>query len=153
MFDRKYIQLMKSWHYPIKNYRGLSPNYRGERWAYVHLIREAANLLITYLWPAFCLHHEACKCVYLRILISEASKNKNMKGKCTQKQLRLFSWDYFNRENSHYVRHISILSPCKSDVRRIGLISSCKSDNCRCVKSLVIFTRSIWGTYRDNCSP
>ena len=36
-------------YYPIKNYRGLSPNYRGERWAYVHLIRGAANHPIIYL--------------------------------------------------------------------------------------------------------
>ena len=45
-------------NYPIKNYRGLSPNYRRKRWAYVHFIRGAAN------HPIF-LHYEACKCAYL----------------------------------------------------------------------------------------
>ena len=34
--------------YPIKNYRRLSPNYRGERWAYVHFIGGAANYSIIY---------------------------------------------------------------------------------------------------------
>ena len=34
--------------YPIKNYRGLSPNYRGEWWAYVHFIGGAANYPIIY---------------------------------------------------------------------------------------------------------
>ena len=62
-------------YYPIKNYRGLSPNYRGERWAYVHFIGGAANYPIIYPEPPLGLHHEACKCVYLRILISEASTN------------------------------------------------------------------------------
>ena len=56
-------------------------------------------------------------------------------------------------ENTHYVGHINILSPWNSDIRHIGLISPCKSDNCRCAKSLVIFMRSIWGTYKDNCPP
>ena len=35
--------------YPIKNYRGLSPDYRGKRWAYVLFIRGAANPPIIYL--------------------------------------------------------------------------------------------------------
>ena len=35
--------------YPIKNYRGLSPHYREKRWAYVYLIRGAANPSIIYL--------------------------------------------------------------------------------------------------------
>ena len=39
--------------YPIKNYRGLNPNYMGKRWAYVHFIRGAANYPII-------LHYEAC---------------------------------------------------------------------------------------------
>ena len=34
--------------YPIKNYRGLSPTYRGKRWAYVHFIGDAANYPIIY---------------------------------------------------------------------------------------------------------
>ena len=34
--------------YPIKNYRGLSLNNRGERWAYVHFIVGAANYPIIY---------------------------------------------------------------------------------------------------------
>ena len=46
--------------YPIKNYRGLSPNNRGKRWAYVPFIRGAANHPII-------LHYEACKCSYLCI--------------------------------------------------------------------------------------
>ena len=62
--------------YPIKNYRGLSPNYRGERWAYVHFLGGAANYPIIYPLPTFGLHHEACKCVYLRILISVTSTNE-----------------------------------------------------------------------------
>ena len=37
----------------IKNYRGLSPNYRRERWTYVHLIRRSANHSIIYLRPIF----------------------------------------------------------------------------------------------------
>ena len=53
----------------------------GERWAYVHLIREAANLPIIYKRPSIGLHHEACKCVYLSILISEVPTKKNMKRK------------------------------------------------------------------------
>ena len=32
-------------------------------------------------------------------------------------------------ENSRYVRHIRIISPCNSDVRHICLISPYKSDN------------------------
>ena len=36
-----------SLYYPIKNYRGLSPNYRGERWAYVHLMRGAAIIYLS----------------------------------------------------------------------------------------------------------
>ena len=36
------------WFYPIKNYRGLSPNYRGQRWAFVHFIGGAANYPIIY---------------------------------------------------------------------------------------------------------
>ena len=67
--------------------------------------------------------------------------------------VRLFSWESFNKENIHYVRLIRTLSSCKSDVRHIGIISPYKSDNCRCAKSLVIFTRSIWETYRDNYPP
>ena len=113
-------------YYPIKNYRWLSPNYRAKRWAYVHLIRGLAN-------HPFNVHYKACKCAYLCILISEASMHK----KCIEKYVRLFSWNYFNRENSHYVRRIRIISPCKSD-------------NCRCAKSLVIFTPSIWWKYRNN---
>ena len=35
-------------YYPIKNYRGLSPNYREKRWAYVHFIGGAANYPIIY---------------------------------------------------------------------------------------------------------
>ena len=62
-------------HYPIKNYRGPSPNYRGERWAQVHLIRGLANQPII-------LHYEVYKCAYLRISISEAPTNKNMKRRC-----------------------------------------------------------------------
>ena len=53
----------------------------GERWAYVHLIREAASPPIIYLRPTFGLHHGACKCVYLRILISEAPTNKKYEEK------------------------------------------------------------------------
>ena len=34
--------------YPIKIYRGLSSNYRGQRWAYVHFIGGAANYPIIY---------------------------------------------------------------------------------------------------------
>ena len=60
--------------YPIKNYRGISPNYRGKRWAYVHLIRGSANHPIN-------VHYEECKCAYLSILISEASTNKNYEEK------------------------------------------------------------------------
>ena len=74
---------------------------------------------------------------------------KNMKWKYISKHLILFSWDYFNKDNTLYFRHIMILSPCNSDVRHIGLISPCKSDNCRCAKSVVILTRSIWGKYRN----
>ena len=66
---------------PIKNYRGLSPNYREERWAYVHLMRGAANHPIIYLRSTFGLHHEANKCAYLRILISEAPTNKKYEWK------------------------------------------------------------------------
>ena len=40
-------------HYPIKNYRGLSPHDRGKRWAYVHLIRGATNHPISHLRPTF----------------------------------------------------------------------------------------------------
>ena len=119
------LPLDESKVHPIKNYRGLSQNYRGKRWAYVHLIRGAASYPIIYLRTNFCLHHEAYKCVYLCILISEAPTNKK-----------------FHRKNGHYVWHILLLSFCKSNVRYIGLISLCKSDNCRCAKSLVIFTRS-----------
>ena len=122
---------------PIKKYHKLSPNYKGKRWAYVHLIRGATNHPIIYTLAGFGLHHEVCKCAHLRILKSEAPTNKF----------------YFHRKNSHFVRHISILSPCKSDVRHIALISPCKSDKCKCAKSLVIFTRSIWGTCRNNCFP
>ena len=67
--------------YPIKNYRGLSPNNRRKRRAYVHLIRGAANYPIIYLRPTFGLHHKACKCVYLHILISEAPRNKKYEKK------------------------------------------------------------------------
>ena len=42
---RSYIATI---YYPIKNYRGLSPNYRGKRWAYVHFIGGAANYPIIY---------------------------------------------------------------------------------------------------------
>ena len=66
---------------PIKNYRGLSPNYRGQRWAYVHFIGGAANYPIIYPYPTFGLHHEACKCVYLRILISKSSTYKKYEEK------------------------------------------------------------------------
>ena len=68
-------------YYPIKNYRGLSPNYREERWAHVCFIRGAANHPIIYLRSTFDLHHEACKSVYLRILISEAYTNKKYEEK------------------------------------------------------------------------
>ena len=68
-------------HYAIKKYRGLSSNYRGERWAYVYLFRGAANYRVIYLLPTFDLHHEICKCVYLRILISEAPTNKTYEVK------------------------------------------------------------------------
>ena len=40
--------MLKVNNYPIKNYRGLSPNYRGQRWAYVHFIGGAANYPIIY---------------------------------------------------------------------------------------------------------
>ena len=60
--------------YPIKNYRGLSPNYRGRRWAHVHLIKGSANHSII-------LHYKACKWAYLYILISKASTNKKYKKK------------------------------------------------------------------------
>ena len=75
-----FVSLATSWknihlYNPIKNYRELSLNYRGERWAYVHFIGGAANYILIYPQPTFGLHHEACKCVYLRILISEASTN------------------------------------------------------------------------------
>ena len=40
-------------YYPIKNYRGLSPIYRGKQWAYVHFIRGAANHPVIYLRPTF----------------------------------------------------------------------------------------------------
>ena len=56
-------------YYTMKNYRGLSPNYRGKRWAYVHLIEGSANYPII-------LHYEECKCAYLYMLINEASMNK-----------------------------------------------------------------------------
>ena len=59
----------------IKNYRELSPPYRGERWAYVYLIGGAAKPSIICLRPTFGLHHEACKCAYLCILISETPTN------------------------------------------------------------------------------
>ena len=32
-------------------------------------------------WPTLGLHHEACKCVYVRILISETSTNKKYEEK------------------------------------------------------------------------
>ena len=48
-----------NYDYPMKNYRGLSPNYRGKRWAYVHRIKRTANPPIIYLQPTFGLHHEA----------------------------------------------------------------------------------------------
>ena len=35
-------------YYPIKNYRGLGPNYRGKRWAYVHFKGGAADHPIIY---------------------------------------------------------------------------------------------------------
>ena len=41
-----------------------------------YLIRGAANDPIIYLRLTFGLHHEACKCVYLLILVSEAPTNK-----------------------------------------------------------------------------
>ena len=47
-----WVIAIKDWEYavyPIKNYRGLSPNYRGKRWVYVHFIRGAANPPIIYL--------------------------------------------------------------------------------------------------------
>ena len=50
--------MTQMFYYPIKNYGGLSPNYRGKRWAYVNLIRGAANHSII-------LYYEACKCAYL----------------------------------------------------------------------------------------
>ena len=51
------------------------------RWAYVHLIREAANLPIIYQRPIFGLHHKACKYVFLRILKSEAPTNRKYEDK------------------------------------------------------------------------
>ena len=84
-------------HFPIKNYRKLSPNYKRERWAYVPLIRGAADSSIIYLPPTFGLYHEAFKCVYLRILISEApTKNKYEEKMHIEASktifLRLFQW-------------------------------------------------------------
>ena len=61
---------------PNQELSGLSSNYRGERWAYVPFIGGSANHPIINLRPSFGLHHEACKCVYLRSLISEEPKNK-----------------------------------------------------------------------------
>ena len=52
-----------------------------EREAYVHIIRVAANHPITYLRPTFGLHHEAWKCGYLLILISEAPTNEKYEEK------------------------------------------------------------------------
>ena len=122
--------MTQSIYYPIKN-------YRGKRWAHVHLIRGAANHPII-------VHYEACKFAYLCILISEASTRKKYKEIMPIEARKTIFFNYFNGENSQYVRPIRILSPCKSDVRRIGLISPCRSDNCRYAKSLIIFTRRIW---------
>ena len=49
-----HVVFFSQWHlclreYPIKNYRRLSPNYRGKRWAYVLFIRGAANPPVIYL--------------------------------------------------------------------------------------------------------
>ena len=67
--------------YPIKNYRGLSPNYRGERWAYVHLIRGAANHPIIYLSAHLQYTPRKLKICFLRILRSEAPTNKKYEEK------------------------------------------------------------------------
>ena len=68
MLNTEIISTIK--YIPIKNYRVLSPNYRGKWWAYVHLIRGAANHPII-------LRYETCKCVSCACIISEAStKNK-----------------------------------------------------------------------------
>ena len=136
---------------PNQELRGLSPNYRGERWAYVHRIRGAANHPIIYLRPTFGLPHEACNSVYLRILPSEAPTSKKCEEKMHIEASTTIFFRSFREENSHYVRHISIVSSCISHVLHIGLISPGKPDNCMCAKSLVIFTRCIWGIYRDNC--
>ena len=37
-------QLKNEVNYSIKNYRGLSPNYRGKRWAYIHHIRGSGSV-------------------------------------------------------------------------------------------------------------
>ena len=84
-------------YYPIKNYRGLSPNYRGERWAYVDFIGESAKHPVNYLRPTFGLHHKACMCVYLLILISDEPTNKKYEVKMHIEAsktifLRLFQW-------------------------------------------------------------
>ena len=57
---------------PNQEIWGLSPNYRGDRWAYVHLTRESANHPIN-------VHYKACKCTYLYISISETSRNKKIR--------------------------------------------------------------------------
>ena len=76
---------------------------------------------------------------------------KNMKRKDIWKQVRLFYWDPFNSKNSQYVRHISIFSPCKSDVRRIGLISPCKSDTG--VPNLLSYLRGAYGKHTEKIVP
>ena len=68
-------------NYPIKNYRGLSPNYRGERWAVCSFHRRCGqlsyNLPITHLW----ITSRSLQVCFLRILISEASTNKKYEDK------------------------------------------------------------------------
>ena len=66
---------------PNQELSGAKSELQGERWAYVHLIREAANYPIIHLRLTFGLHHKACKCAYLCILISEASTNKKHEEK------------------------------------------------------------------------
>ena len=74
IFYGNYPNTVKMNNYPIKN-------YRGERWAYSYFIGGSANHPIIYLRFTLGLRHEACKCVYLRILISDVPTNKKYEEK------------------------------------------------------------------------